>query len=135
MDSISRQRRSQLMSRIKAKNTQPELVVRKLVTAMGRRYRLHVRGLPGVPDLVFSRDRKIIFVHGCFWHPHARCGRGHVPLSHREYWKPKLERNRTRDIQVRRRLRRAGWSLLTVRECELNDVVRTRQRLDLFLAG
>lgn len=133
VDSMSRQRRSALMARIRSKNTSPEMMVRKLVSALGRRYRLHVRRLPGCPDLVFARDHKIIFVHGCFWHPHARCAEGHVPVSHRAYWRPKLEGNCQRDRRNQRRLRRAGWTLLTIRECELSDPERVANRLAVFL--
>jgi DNA mismatch endonuclease (patch repair protein) len=135
MDNLSRRRRSEVMARIKGKDTHPEMVVRKLVFSMGRRYRLHVRELPGAPDLVFPRDHKLIFVHGCFWHPHGRCSRGHVPVSRLEYWKPKLEGNRRRDSRNRRRLRRAGWTLLTIRECELSDLSRVKRQLAAFLSS
>jgi DNA mismatch endonuclease (patch repair protein) len=108
-------------------------MVRKMISAMGKRYRLHVRRLPGCPDLVFARDHKIIFVHGCFWHPHARCTEGHTPVSHRAYWLPKLEGNRQRDRRNQRRLRRAGWTLITIRECELLAPERVAARLAAFL--
>lgn len=135
MDTLSRRRRSELMSRIKATDTQPEMIVRKIVFAMGHRYRLHVRNLPGAPDLVLVRAHKIIFVHGCFWHPHGRCNRGHIPESRVEYWLPKLHANQRRDSRNRRRLRRAGWSVLTIRECQLDDLTRVRQRLAAFLGS
>ena len=135
MDNLSRRRRSELMARIKGKDTQPEMIVRKIVFAMGRRYRLHVRELPGAPDLVFPRDRKVIFVHGCFWHPHGHCHRGHTPTSRLEYWKPKLDGNRRRDLRNRQRLRRAGWTLLTIRECQLDDLPLVEQQLAAFLSS
>jgi DNA mismatch endonuclease (patch repair protein) len=122
------------MARIRAKDTAPEMAVRKMASAMGRRYRLHVRKLPGCPDLVFARDRKIVFVHGCFWHPHARCSVGHAPASRVHYWGPKLEGNRVRDQRNQRKLRRAGWAVLTIRECELANVELVRRRLAEFLA-
>jgi DNA mismatch endonuclease (patch repair protein) len=122
------------MARIRSKDTAPEMAVRKMASAMGRRYRLHVRKLPGCPDLVFARDRKIVFVHGCFWHPHARCSVGHAPASRVDYWAPKLEGNRARDQRNQRKLRRDGWAILTIRECELGEVERVRRRLAEFLA-
>lgn len=133
MDTINSKRRSALMARIRAKNTAPEMTVRKMVSATGRRYRLHVRDLPGCPDLVFARQRKVIFVHGCFWHPHGRCPEGHAPVSRTEYWTPKLEGNRLRDKKNQRRLHRAGWAVLTIRECELREPGRVDKRLALFL--
>jgi DNA mismatch endonuclease, patch repair protein len=133
MDILSPERRSSLMARIKAKDTQPEMVVRKIVFGLGRRYRLHSRGLPGAPDLVLARDRKIIFVHGCFWHQHAHCTVARMPKSRLDYWRPKLEGNRLRDTKNVRRLRRSGWTVLTIRECQLSDVQRTVARLAEFL--
>jgi DNA mismatch endonuclease (patch repair protein) len=133
VDTISRELRSEVMRRIRAKNTEPEMVVRNMVWSMGRRYRLHVRKLPGCPDLVFARDHKIIFVHGCFWHPHPGCTVGHTPRSRVAYWQPKLEGNRRRDQRNQRKLRRAGWSVLTIRECELDERDRLVRRLAAFL--
>jgi DNA mismatch endonuclease (patch repair protein) len=133
MDILSPQRRSQLMARIKSKDSEPEMIVRRLVFGLGRRYRLHLRKLPGCPDLVFSRDRKIVFVHGCFWHQHARCNVARMPRSRLSYWRPKLEGNRRRDLSNARRLRRSGWSVLTVRECELSNLERVAVRLAEFL--
>lgn len=121
------------MSRIRAKDTKPEMVVRRLVFAMGRRYRLHARHLPGCPDLVFAKDRKVIFVHGCFWHQHPRCKVARMPGSRLDYWLPKLEGNRRRDAQNVRKLRQASWSVLTIRECELRDIERVIRRLGEFL--
>lgn len=133
MDILSTERRSSLMATIKAKDTQPEMVVRKIVFGLGRRYRLHSRALPGAPDLVLARDRKIIFVHGCFWHQHAHCTVAGMPKSRLDYWRPKLEGNRLRDTKNMRRLRRSGWAVLTIRECQLSDVQRTVTRLTEFL--
>jgi DNA mismatch endonuclease, patch repair protein len=133
MDILSPERRSSLMGRIKAKDTQPEMVVRRIVFGLGRRYRLHSRALPGAPDLVLARDRKVIFVHGCFWHQHAHCTVARMPKSRIEYWRPKLEGNRLRDTKNVRRLRRSGWSVLIIRECQLSDMQRTATRLAEFL--
>jgi DNA mismatch endonuclease (patch repair protein) len=133
MDILSPERRSSLMARIKAKDTHPEMVVRRIVFGLGRRYRLHSRALPGAPDLVLARDRKIIFVHGCFWHQHAHCTVARMPKSRMGYWRPKLEGNRLRDTKNVRRLRRSGWSVLIIRECQLSDMQRTATRLAEFL--
>jgi DNA mismatch endonuclease (patch repair protein) len=133
MDILSPERRSSLMARIKAKDTEPEMVVRKIVFGLGRRYRLHSRALPGAPDLVLARDRKIIFVHGCFWHQHAHCPVARMPKSRLEYWRPKLDGNRVRDAKNLRRLRRSGWDVLTIRECQLSDVEGTATRIADFL--
>jgi DNA mismatch endonuclease (patch repair protein) len=110
--SLSRQ-----MATIRSKDTKPEMLVRRIIHAMGYRYRLHVRALPGSPDIVLPRHRKIIDVRGCFWHMHA-CGCAAVPSSRREYWLPKLTRNRARDCATIRKLRREGWRVLIIWECE-----------------
>jgi DNA mismatch endonuclease, patch repair protein len=105
------------MSAIRSKDMRPELAVRQLVHSLGYRYRLHRRTLPGTPDLVFPVRRKIIFVHGCFWHGHI-CKLGHVPRSNLNYWGPKLERNRARDEKSLKGLRADGWEVLVIWECE-----------------
>lgn len=117
MDTLSRRERSELMARIRSRDTRPELAVRSLVHAMGYRFRLHDRKLPGCPDIVLPRHGKIIFVHGCFWHRHTGCGR--VPKSRRAYWVPKLEQNRARDQKNIRALKRLGWRILVVWECQI----------------
>ncbi|MGA2498390.1 MAG: very short patch repair endonuclease [Tepidisphaeraceae bacterium] len=104
------------MTAVKSKDTAPELAVRRLVHGLGYRYRLHVRGLPGTPDMVFPCRRKIINVNGCFWHAHG-CGRCRIPATRRAYWLAKLKRNKARDQRNRRALRRLGWDVLTVWEC------------------
>jgi DNA mismatch endonuclease, patch repair protein len=121
------------MARIPSKDTAPEMLVRRLVHAMGFRYRLHVRDLPGCPDLVFPRLRKIIQVFGCYWHPHGGCRRSHRPLSRVAYWIPKLERNRQRDKENLRLLRRLGWVVLVVRECRILDGQKLAPTLRMFL--
>jgi len=134
-DTFSEAERSRIMRAVKSENTTPEMVVRRLAHSMGYRYRLHVRALPGNPDLVFPRLRKIIFVHGCFWHLHG-CSRTRVPSSRRDYWVPKLEGNRARDRRVRRALRRAGWRVLIVWECQTRPsrLGRLSARLRSFLS-
>ena len=120
------------MGLIRSRDTGPELAVRRLVHGMGYRYRLCARDLPGRPDLVFRTRRKVLFVHGCFWHLHRNCCR--PPKSRRDYWKPKLERNATRDRQVRERLRRMGWRSLVVWECEAENRGRIARKINKFLA-
>lgn len=134
MDKLTPVRRSENMRRIKSKNTGPELIVRRIVAGMGFRYRLHRRDLPGKPDLVVSRLRKIIFVHGCFWHFHNApgCLDGRLPKSRPEYWIPKLNGNRRRDSDAAKELRRAGWDVLIVWECESKDPDAVKKRLRAF---
>ncbi|MCC7292628.1 MAG: DNA mismatch endonuclease Vsr [Phycisphaerales bacterium] len=122
------------MATVKSRGTAPERVVRRLVSAMGFRYRLHVRSLPGTPDLVFHQLCRVINVSGCFWHMHG-CGRCRIPATRRAYWLAKLERNAARDARNRRKLRRMGWSVLTVWECQLTAkrIGRTTERIGAFL--
>lgn len=134
MDSISSNERSRIMSLVKGKNTRPEMVVRRLVHGLGFRYRLHDTKLPGKPDLVFSRKRKIIFVHGCFWHRHKDCALARIPKSNQEFWLAKLEGNRLRDEINIRKLHEAGWDTLVIWECELRDQNKLSQRLRSFLS-
>lgn len=133
MDSLSKEERSEIMARVRSKNMRPELFVRKLVFALGYRYRLHARDLPGCPDLVFRPRRKVIFVHGCFWHRHANCALARMPKSRLDFWAPKLEGNRERDEKNKRTLHREGWKVLTVWECELDDAKRLDTRIRRFL--
>ncbi|MCI0334161.1 MAG: very short patch repair endonuclease [Planctomycetes bacterium] len=133
-DTLTKIERSRIMAAVKSKDTSPELVVRRLVHSLGFRYRLHVRNLPGTPDLVFPRLRKVINVSGCFWHMH-HCGRCRIPTSRRRYWLAKLERNASRDKRTRRTLHRLGWSVLTVWECQTRstELERLRTRVARFL--
>jgi len=133
MDTIRPERRSWNMSRIRSRNTSPEMQVRRLVHGMGFRYRLHVASLPGKPDMVFPSLRKIIEVRGCFWHQHKGCQDSHVPKSRTEYWRPKLSRNKRRDASNERRLEAEGWTLLTLWECEIRNPKDLQKRLSAFL--
>src|SRR5687767_14899494 len=121
MDIVTRLRRSAIMARIGAKNTGPELHVRRLIHSLGYRFRVHRKDLAGTPDLVFSSRRKVIFVHGCFWHSHRGCARAFIPKSRKQFWLSKLSRNRERDQEHTAALQTAGWGVLVVWECELND--------------
>jgi DNA mismatch endonuclease (patch repair protein) len=126
--------RSALMARVRGKNTKPEMVVRRIVHGLGYRYRLHVRSLPGSPDLVFPRKRKIIFVHGCFWHRHEGCGRTTFPKTRADYWSAKFSANVARDAAQATSLRRLGWSVLTIWECEIREVPALPRMISHFLS-
>jgi DNA mismatch endonuclease (patch repair protein) len=124
--------RSANMRAIRSKDMQPELKVRSLVHMLGYRFRLHRKDLPGKPDLVFGPRRKVIFVHGCFWHSH-NCKAAHIPKSNQEYWVPKLQRNKARDGRNIEVLEADGWQALVIWECEARDEGRLRKRLRTFL--
>ncbi len=132
-DSLSPEQRSENMRRIRSGDTGPEMAVRRMVHAMGFRYRLHAKALPGKPDLVFPRLRRIIEVYGCFWHGHTGCREGRLPGTRPEYWGPKLQANRKRDRQNRRALRTLGWTVLVVWECETKRPERLEAKLGKFL--
>lgn len=119
----------------KKRNTRPELAVRTLLHSLGFRYRLHVRDLPGNPDIVFRKRRKVIFVHGCFWHQHnsPRCRLRSHPKSNVAYWTPKLRRNKERDLITRQKIAGMGWSSLVVWECELANLPAVEKRICAFL--
>jgi DNA mismatch endonuclease (patch repair protein) len=134
MDRLDQQQRSENMRRIRSRNTAPELQVRRLIHAMGYRYRLHDKTLPGTPDLVFGSRKSIIFVHGCFWHLHRDCNEGRLPATRQDYWIPKLTRNVERDRQHTRALKKLGWRVLQVWECELKSKGRLARRLTRFLS-
>lgn len=134
-DTLSPGARSERMGRIRGKNTGPEMVVRRLVHAMGYRYRIHRKDLPGRPDLAFITRRKVIFVHGCFWHRHAdsSCKLARTPKSRPEFWVPKLEANARRDEQNEVKLRGVGWDILKIWECELRDHASLKSKIESFL--
>lgn len=134
-DRITTRRRSENMRRIKSHDTKPEMIVRRLVHAMGYRYRLHQKDLPGRPDMVFSRKRKVIFIHGCFWHQHNRsdCPFSHQPKSNNSYWDTKLSRNVERDKNVRQKLEELGWEVLIIWECEIKKSLELSNKLSNFL--
>ncbi|MEB2604777.1 DNA mismatch endonuclease Vsr [Burkholderia cenocepacia] len=125
--------RSENMRRIRSRDTAPEMIVRRIVYAMGYRYRLHRKDIPGKPDLAFPGRRKVIFVHGCFWHQHSGCRDGRAPKSNTGYWLPKLMRNKERDKIVIDQLTSLGWSVLTVWECETKNVSHLENIIDDFL--
>ena len=133
-DRLSPEARSALMARIRGKDTRPELAVRSMLHAMGFRFRLHRRDLPGTPDIVLPGRRKAIFVHGCFWHGH-RCGCARLPKTRLDYWGPKIAANRARDGRKAAALRREGWSVAAVWECQLRKPDLLERRLARFLEG
>ncbi|WP_306152783.1 very short patch repair endonuclease [Roseovarius sp. MMSF_3281] len=126
--------RSFNMSRIRAKDTKPELIVRRILHSMGYRYRLHAPKLPGRPDIVFRPLRKVIFVHGCYWHRHPGCPKTTTPKTRQDFWQAKFERNVQRDRDVMKKLTEMGWSYLVVWECETIDADLLVRRLSTFLA-
>ncbi len=134
-DSLTPEQRSLQMSRVKSEDTKPEMLVRKLVFSMGYRYRIHDKRLPGKPDLVFASRKKIIFVNGCFFHRHEGCVLARIPKSKMDFWVPKLEGNKLRDVRILASLKQAGWSVLVVWECELKNKSVLRIRLRSFLEG
>lgn len=119
MDIWTKEKRSEVMSKILSSNTKPELLVRKMLTSMGFRYRLNVKSLPGKPDIVMRKYNAIIFVHGCFWHLHSGCRDGALPKTRKTYWHPKLLANKERDARNIRILKEQGWKVLRLWECEI----------------
>lgn len=136
-DKLTPERRSENMRRIKSKGTKPEVAVRQIVHGLGYRYRLHRKDLPGKPDLVFGSRRKAIFVHGCFWHTHEHpaCLDGRTPRSNEGYWLPKLARTKERDAASLAALEAAGWKVLVIWECEVQNTEAVKARLVGFLAA
>jgi DNA mismatch endonuclease (patch repair protein) len=132
-DILTPEARSLLMSRIRGKDTRPEMTVRSIVHALGFRYRLHCRDLPGTPDLVFRRMQKIIFVHGCFWHRHDGCPRAYKPKSRKSFWREKFRLNKQRDRLHIKQLTQDGWDVMVVWECELESLKVVTGRIAAFL--
>lgn len=133
-DFLSKAKRSEVMSRIRGNDTQPELRVRRYLHAAGCRYRLHVSSLPGKPDLVFVRRRVCVFVHGCFWHGCPKCADGRrKPLSNRAYWLPKIRGNKQRDRRHMRSLKKAGWKVLVIWECEIDNAANLKRLLRMIM--
>ncbi|WP_159012406.1 very short patch repair endonuclease [Bradyrhizobium sp. S69] len=135
MDRVSPLKRSQNMAQIKGRNTRPELVVRKALHSLGVGYRLHVRTLPGKPDIVMSGRRKVIEVRGCFWHRHPYCEFAYIPKSNQLFWKTKFRGNVRRDRKNLSALQNGGWDVLVIWECETNDISVLRYRLESFIRG
>jgi len=133
VDRVTRAKRSEIMRAVRPKDTRPELAVRRIVSRLGYRYRLHQASLPGKPDLAFPSRRKAIFVHGCFWHGHARCSKARLPKSRIDFWADKLRRNKERDKRIARELKRKGWTVLVVWQCQLARPETVERRIERFL--
>ncbi len=132
-DVFSRKERSRIMSLVRNRDTQPERVVRSILHKLGYRFRLHRSDLPGCPDIVLPSRRKVVFVHGCFWHLHKGCRRSTLPATRAEFWRAKLSRNVERDRKHSRSLRSLGWRALVVWECELKGVDKVTRKLAKFM--
>ncbi len=122
MDTVSPEKRSWVMSRVKGRNTEPERRVRSLLHRLGFRFRIQRKDLPGTPDVVLPKYKTVLFVHGCFWHRHAGCKRATTPANNAEYWQKKFARNLARDARVEQELKESGWRVIVVWECELRDM-------------
>jgi DNA mismatch endonuclease (patch repair protein) len=133
VDTFNKAKRSEIMSRIGRKNTAPELRVRRLLHALGYRFRLHRNDLPGRPDIVLPRHRKVVLIHGCFWHGHPKCPRAALPTTNRLFWENKIHGNKARDRRVLRQLRRQGWDVLILWQCQLKSIESLTGRLLRFL--
>lgn len=133
MDTLSPDKRSWVMSRISSKNTRPEVAVRSLLHRLGYRFRLHASDLPGEPDIVFRSRKKVVFIHGCFWHGHEGCKYAKLPRTNVEFWAQKLDSNRIRDARILADLNAIGWQAFTVWQCTLKDIALTTSALENFL--
>jgi len=133
MDTLSKEKRSWNMSRIKGKDTKPELIVRSLLHSMGYRYRLHQKNLPGKPDIVLKKYNAVIFVHGCFWHRHKGCKFAYEPKSRQEFWQRKFLENKARDKKNQSTLGKLGWKVLAIWECETDHIEKLKRKVINFL--
>lgn len=133
MDHVGHDKRSEIMRAVRTKNSGPEMVVRRLIHALGYRYTLHAKKLPGSPDLVFPARRKVVFVHGCFWHGHARCSKARLPRSRTTYWGAKVETNKRRDRRNLDDLAALGWNVLVLWQCQLKDAEQLTATITEFL--
>ncbi|MBI9077008.1 MAG: DNA mismatch endonuclease Vsr [Desulfatibacillum sp.] len=132
-DNLTIKQRKHTMTRVRSKGTGPELIVRRTVFRLGYRYRLHRKDLPGKPDLVFAGRRKIIFVHGCFWHGHEGCPASRRPASNVDYWEKKLDRNMERDRRNIEQLEKEGWRVLVIWECQTKEGKHLERIIQHFL--
>ncbi len=132
-DHLTKKKRSWNMSRIRSRNTAPEKIVRKILTELGLRYRLHAKQLPGKPDIIIKKSKTVIFINGCFWHQHKGCKRKTMPKGNRNYWKPKLERNVAKQKADIKALRKDDWKVGIVWECETGDKDKLKKKLQKIL--
>lgn len=134
VDVFSPEERSAIMRKVKGKDTKPELVIRSLLHRLGYRFRLHRKDLPGKPDIVLPKFKKVIFVHGCFWHGHKGCKNANRPKSNVSYWNKKIDRNMQRDKTNQSKLKDMGWDSLTIWECEIRDADKLANKICEFLS-
>ena len=132
-DVFTKEKRSWVMSRVKGRDTKPEILIRSVVHRMGYRFRVHRRDLPGNPDIVLPRHGKVIFVHGCFWHGHKNCPRSKRPTTNTVFWNDKLNKNIERDKRFQKKLRSMGWKVLVVWQCETRKPEKLLMKLERFL--
>lgn len=134
VDTLDIAERSKRMALVKNKNTKPEMLVRSMVYGLGYRYRLHDKQIPGKPDLVFKSRKKVIFIHGCYWHRHEKCKLARLPKSRLDFWLPKLESNKIRDQKNQKLLRDMGWKFLVIWECEIGNQDKLKEKITNFLS-
>jgi DNA mismatch endonuclease (patch repair protein) len=132
-DIFTKEKRSDVMRRIRAKNTKPELLVRQFLFSKGFRYRLHQNTLPGKPDIILKRYKTVIFVNGCFWHGHKSCKKSILPTSNTAFWKEKIQANTDRDKNTKRSLKKLGWSIFTIWECNIKNKKSLNKELNKLL--
>ncbi|MBN1902753.1 DNA mismatch endonuclease Vsr [Candidatus Sumerlaeota bacterium] len=133
IDPLTPAQRKKTMQSVKSEDTKPEIKIRKLIFSLGYRYRLHRKDLPGKPDIVFPSRKKIIFVHGCFWHGHNCRSGQNQPKTNQKYWKAKIRKNVKRDFKNIENLKQLGWNPLIIWECEIKDAKRIKKRIKIFL--
>ncbi|MCS2559729.1 MULTISPECIES: very short patch repair endonuclease [Bacteroidales] len=133
MDIFDKSKRSQLMAKVKQKNTAPEIIVRKFLFSKGFRYRINVKSLSGTPDIVLSKYKTVIFVHGCFWHGHT-CRAGHLPSSNLDYWVTKIEKNIERDNRKINELEKLGWNVVVIWQCEIKALKNREIRFSKLIS-
>lgn len=133
MDIFDKSKRSQLMAKVKQKNTAPEIIVRKFLFSKGFRYRINVKSLSGTPDIVLSKYKTVIFVHGCFWHGHT-CRAGHLPSSNVDYWETKIEKNIERDNRKINELKKLGWNVVVIWQCEIKALKNREIRFSKLIS-
>jgi len=134
MDRVSKEKRSEIMGKVNSKNTGPELIVRKILHRLKYRFRLHKKNLPGNPDIVLPKHKKIIFVHGCFWHGHENCSKGRLPKTNQQYWQDKIISNRKRDLKAIEELNKLGWKVLVVWSCQIKNQEQLENHITQFLS-
>lgn len=135
MDIYCREKRSEIMSKVRSSDTKPEVAVRRVLHSLGFRFRLHSKALPGKPDIVLPKHRSVVFVHGCFWHHHEGCGKSKLPVTNAEFWQTKIAENVSRDMKTIRALKRLGWRVLVIWECETKSGTFAKRLAKFFKVG